>query len=124
MATLQAVFDATLIQHERKSVEQVRRKCYFETLEMKAVEVNVTLIPNGRRDEAAAVNGFRLAAALGTQFLEINNVPLKINPLNMKHAFVTPRDLITQISRHFMFQVHSSFPLVCILRIKAIQVVR
>eukprot|EP00884_Botryococcus_braunii_P017933 jgi/Botrbrau1/4823/Bobra.0325s0039.2 len=101
---LMAVFDATLIQHERKSVGQVRQKCYFENLVMKAVEVNLTLIPNGRRDEAAAVNGFRLAAALGTQFLEINNVPLKINSLQMKNAFLTPRDLIAQISRHFMFQ--------------------
>lgn len=77
-------------------------------MEMKSVEVNITLIPNGRRDESCSVNGFRIAAALGTQFLEINNVPLNVNPLLMKNAFLSPGDLITQISRHFLFQVRHS----------------
>ena len=52
---------------------------------------------------------YRVASALGIPFMEINGVPLRINPMQLKNAFVTPQALMKKLSQHLYFQV-SPFP--------------
>ena len=48
---------------------------------------------------------YRVASALGIPFMEINGVPLRINPMQLKNAFVTPQALTKKLSQHLYFQV-------------------
>ena len=48
-----------------------------------------------------------MATALGIPFMQITSVPLRINMLSLKNAFVTPQALIKKISQHLYFQVLS-----------------
>lgn len=67
---------------------------------------NLTLIPRaGVRDETAVLGRMKMAAALGIQFLDINNLPLRINCLPLHHAFVSPQSLYNIVTRHLLFQV-------------------
>lgn len=66
---------------------------------------NLTLIPRaGVRDEAAVLGRLKMAATLGIQFLDINRLPLRINALPLRHAFVSPQSLYNIVTRHLIFQ--------------------
>jgi hypothetical protein len=106
---LQEVFDASMVSTQGNQARGNRgAKWYFEKLELAGIQLNLTLIPQpGRRDDAAAVGRYRMAAALGTQFIEINSVSLKINVLALKNAFASPRALVAQVKRHFQLQVNN-----------------
>ena len=102
---MQEVFDASALKGGQISGGR-GRKWYFEKLELADIQLNLTLAPQpGRRDASAAIGRYRMAAAFGTQFIEINNVPLRINLFALKNALVSPTALVSQITRHFMFQV-------------------
>lgn len=71
------------------------------------IRCNLTLIPRaGMRESAPAVLGrMKMAAALGIQFLDIHNLPLRIHALPLQHAFVSPASLYSIVTRHLIFQV-------------------
>ena len=48
----------------------------------------------------------------GIPFMEINGVPLRINPMQLKNAFVTPQALTKKLSQHLYFQARA--PRVCL----------
>jgi hypothetical protein len=82
-------------------------RCAFLLL-AQAIRCNLTLVPQpGRRDEAAALGRLRLAAALGIDFVNIANLPLRIAPLPLAHTFVSPRTLVAHISRHLALQARA-----------------
>ena len=84
------------------------RKWYFERLEVQTIKSNVTLIPRpGNRDtESASTPGrIRMAATLGINFIDINNVPLKINALAFQNALLSPSILMSHITRHLINSV-------------------
>lgn len=90
------------------------RKWYFERLEVQTIKSNVTLIPRpGSRDtDSASTPGrIRMAAALGINFIDINNVPLKINALAFQNALLSPSILMSHITRHLINSVCSRLQL-------------
>lgn len=73
---------------------------------VQGVLCNLTLIPQSApRDETAALGQLRLAAALGIHFVDISNLPLRINSLVLRHIFVNPRMLLSHVTRHLVVQV-------------------
>ncbi|KAL0042783.1 hypothetical protein WJX79_011021 [Trebouxia sp. C0005] len=81
------------------------RKWYFERLEVQTIKCNVTLIPRpGSRDVESGLSPgrIRMAATLGVNFIDINNVPLKINALAFQNALLTPGTLMSHITRHLI----------------------
>ena len=91
------------------------RKWYFEKLDLQGIRCNLTLVPHGGAREAdggvgamAAATRYRMASTLGIHITEINNVPLRVNALLMKNAFVTPHTLLAQLMRHLFLQVSSA----------------
>ncbi len=59
----------------------------------------------------AAASRLAAAAALGISFIDLHAVPLKINALSMRNAFLAPHEFGAQVMRHLLFQVcQSSFP--------------
>lgn len=75
---------------------------------MQSIMCNLTLIPQmAPRDETAALGQLRLAAALGIHFVDISNLPLRINALTLRHIFVNPQTLLNHVTRHLMMQVHN-----------------
>ncbi len=75
---------------------------------LQGILCNLTLIPQtAPRDETAALGQLRLAAALGIQFVDISNLPLRINALTLRHIFVNPRTLLSHVTRHLTLQVQS-----------------
>jgi hypothetical protein len=84
------------------------RKWYFERLEVQTIKCNVTLIPRpGSRDVESGLSPgrIRMAATLGVNFIDINNVPLKINALAFQNALLTPGTLMSHITRHLINSV-------------------
>ena len=76
---------------------------------LQGIQCNLTLIPQSApRDETAALGQLRLAAALGIHFVDISNLPLRINPLVLRHIFVNPRMLLSHVTRHLVVQVRRS----------------
>ena len=76
---------------------------------VQGVLCNLTLIPQSApRDETAALGQLRLAAALGIHFVDISNLPLRINSLVLRHIFVNPRMLLSHVTRHLVVQVRQS----------------
>ncbi len=75
---------------------------------LQGILCNLTLIPQtAPRDETAALGQLRLAAALGIQFVDISNLPLRINALTLRHIFVNPQTLLSHVTRHLTLQVQS-----------------
>lgn len=108
------MLDATINTNSRAIQRGVGRKWYFEKLDLQGIRCNLTLVPHGggvRETDADAGSGqphgtrYRLASALGVRIIEINSVPLRVNALQLKNAFVTPRALMSQLLRHLFFQV-------------------
>ena len=107
------------------------RKWYFERLEVQTIKCNVTLIPRpGSRDVESGLSPgrIRMAATLGVNFIDINNVPLKINALAFQNALMSPSILMSHITRHLINSVsiavpamsitHTTKSLVCISRMR------
>ena len=87
------------------------RKWYFERLEVQTIKCNVTLIPRpGSRDVESGLSPgrIRMAATLGVNFIDINNVPLKINALAFQNALLSPSILMSHITRHLINSVRSA----------------
>ena len=77
---------------------------------LQGIQCNLTLIPQSTpRDETAALGQLRLAAALGIQFVDISNLPLRINALTLRHIFVNPRMLLSHITRHLTMQARAAW---------------
>ncbi len=67
------------------------------------------------RDEAAVLGRLKMVATLGIQFLDINRLPLRINALPLRHAFVSPQSLYNIVTRHLIFQAILLLPsLLCL----------
>ncbi|KAK9808775.1 hypothetical protein WJX72_003363 [[Myrmecia] bisecta] len=105
---LHELLDASMVQYAKAHQPRRGRKWYFEMLDIQSIRCNLTLIPRpGLREPEAATGRIRMAAAMGIQFIDINNVPLKINVLQLKNEFVSPRTLMGTIVRHLKFQALS-----------------
>ena len=109
---MQDILAASVDTGEASSNPRRGRKWYFERLEVQTIKSNVTLIPRpGSRDTDSALTPgrIRMAAALGINFIDINNVPLKINALAFQNALMSPSMLMSHITRHLINSVsHSS----------------
>lgn len=85
-------------------------RCYLEVLHIQPIKVNITLLAS----PAIATDGhsrrYRTASALGINLLDLTNVPLKINAMIMKNAFMRPREVVAQIIRHIKWQVRFKTP--------------
>lgn len=46
-----------------------------------------------------------LATVFGIGFSDVHNVPLRINPMQLSHAFMTFNQLTAQIGRHLLWTV-------------------
>ena len=46
----------------------------------------------------------RLATAMGADFVNFSNLPLRIAALPLHHTFVSPQTLLAHVSRHLMLQ--------------------
>lgn len=107
---VQEVLDASLPAAARGVQGPGGRKWYFEKLDLQGIRCNLTLLPHGGAREAegggamAAATRYRMASTLGIHLTEINSVPLRVNALLMKNAFVTPRALLSQLLRHLFLQ--------------------
>lgn len=110
-SVVQEVLDATATTSMRGAQRGVGRKWYFEKLDLHGIRCNLTLVPHGGFREwdtggaVAAATRYRVASTLGINIIEINSVPLRVNALQLKNAFVTPRALLSQLMRHLFFQV-------------------
>ncbi|KAK9809768.1 hypothetical protein WJX73_004442 [Symbiochloris irregularis] len=104
------VLDASMPATTRGAQGPGGRKWYFEKLDLQGIRCNLTLLPHGGAREAesggamAAATRYRMASTLGIHLTEINSVPLRVNALLMKNAFVTPRTLLSQLLRHLFLQ--------------------
>lgn len=79
-------------------------RCYLEVLHIQPIKVNITLLASPAISTECSTR-FKTASALGINLLDLNNVPLKINAMIMKNAFMRPREVIAQIVRHIKWQV-------------------
>ena len=73
----------------------------------------ISYLQNCQGDDLGGVRRYRVASALGIPFMEINGVPLRINPMQLKNAFVTPQALTKKLSQHLYFQVRASRGCLC-----------
>ena len=106
-ACFQDLFAASL-ETPQSSNPRRGRKWYFERLEVQTIKCNVTLIPRpGSRDVESGLSPgrIRMAATLGVNFIDINNVPLKINALAFQNALLSPSILMSHITRHLINSV-------------------
>lgn len=110
---VQEVLDASMPATSRGAQGSGGRKWYFEKLDLQGIRCNLTLLPHGGAREAegggamAAATRYRMASTLGIHLTEINSVPLRVNALVMKNAFVTPRTLLSQLLRHLFLQART-----------------
>ena len=107
---LQDMFAASL-ETPQSSNPRRGRKWYFERLEVQTIKCNVTLIPRpGSRDVESGLSPgrIRMAATLGVNFIDINNVPLKINALAFQNALLSPSILMSHITRHLINSVSTA----------------
>ena len=105
---MQDLFAASPDTGEAATSTRRGRKWYFERLEVQTIKSNVTLIPRpGNRDSDSTLTPgrIRMAAALGINFIDINNVPLKINALAFQNALMSPSMLMSHITRHLINSV-------------------
>ena len=104
---LQDIF-ASSLETPTSSNQRRGRKWYFERLEVHPIKCNVTLIPKaGTRDVESSLSPgrIRMAATLGVNFMDINNVPLKISALTFQNALLTPGTLMGHITRRLISSV-------------------
>lgn len=80
-------------------------RCYIEILHIQPIKINVTVLPSlAMRDSETSSNMFLRITGLGLNLVDLHDIPLKINAMIMKDAFMRPDQLIKQISRYMMFQ--------------------
>ena len=110
----QEVLDATIDTSSKAAQRGAGRKWYFEKLDLQGIRCNLTLVPHGgyRDSDPGSSTGVggappRTASTLGIPIIEINSVPLRVNALQLRNAFVTPRALLSQLVRHLLFQVRA-----------------
>lgn len=85
---------------------------YFEVLKMQPIKINVTLLPTpGVKDSIETSRRYSTAKSLGLNLLDLNNVPLRINAMMLKNAFMRPDELVQQVTRHMMLQVRKKVPI-------------
>lgn len=79
---------------------------YFEVLKVQPIKVNVTLLPTpGFKNSQETSRRYSTAKALGLNLFDFNNVPLRINAMMLRNAFMRPSELVNQIVRHVTLQV-------------------
>ncbi|CAD7705163.1 unnamed protein product [Ostreobium quekettii] len=79
---------------------------YFEVLKIQPIKVNVTLLPTpGFKNNPEASRRYSTAKALGLNLFDFHNVPLRINAMMLRNAFMRPSELVNQIARHVTLQV-------------------
>lgn len=81
------------------------QRCYLEVLHIHPIKVNITLLASPAIDSDGRSKRFRTASAMGINMLDLTNVPLKINAMVMKNAFMRPREVVAEIVRHIKWQV-------------------
>ncbi|KAK3275586.1 hypothetical protein CYMTET_16293 [Cymbomonas tetramitiformis] len=83
-----------------------RSKWYFDILQIQPIKVNVTMTLDAgtRNPESPGWHVHRFTSAMGYPLINLNNVPLKVNSLALKNAFLSHDALMNQIARHFFFQ--------------------
>lgn len=80
---------------------------YFEVLHVQPIKVNVTLLPSPGFQEGEISRQYRMASSLGINLLDVTNMPLRINAMMLKNAFMRPKEVMRHISKHIMVQVDS-----------------
>lgn len=72
---------------------------------MKPIKINVTLLPSPGFQEAEMSRRYQLASSLGINLLDVTNMPLRINAMMLKNAFMRPKEVMRHILKHIMVQV-------------------
>lgn len=85
----------------------VGRKMYFKVLKIQPIQLNVTLIPSPSSgpDAPEARSRYRVAAALGIQYANISDVPIKISSLELYDAFLSGSQLGEAVRQHLVSTV-------------------
>lgn len=78
---------------------------YFEVLHIQPIKINISLLPSARAQEGEMSRRYRIVSSLGINLLDVVNMPLKINAMILKNAFMQPRELARQVFRHILLQV-------------------